>query len=99
MRIKVTATGGDHVIIQTDLRKAGRSYPEGTVLTVPKYVGDYCINYGFAELVKDEPPPKEEAEEETKEEAEEGTPTEAETATAESPENAMEERPPRRRRG
>jgi hypothetical protein len=54
IQIRITAAGACVVINK-------QTWPEGTVLTVPKYDGEMFLRNGFGEVVKDEPAPKGEA--------------------------------------
>jgi len=45
MKIRITSIGVGKVILQRS------DWPEGQILTVPKYDGDYLIHRGLAEKV------------------------------------------------
>ncbi|OGT26068.1 MAG: hypothetical protein A2Z17_06880 [Gammaproteobacteria bacterium RBG_16_66_13] len=84
MKIRITEAGVGKVIL------ARSDWPEGEVLTVPKYDGDFFVREGWAELMKDEPAKEPEPEEEAA--------PQPEAATAEpAGETATQERPSRRR--
>lgn len=88
MRIRIRKAGVGKVIQQRS------DWPEGALLTVPKYDGDMFVREGWGELVVGEPAAEEATQEEEEIEAE------PETATAEpAGETAIQTRPPRRRRG
>lgn len=92
MRIRITKTGVGKVILQRS------DWPEGAVLTVPKYDGDMFTREGWAELVGDEPAPEEKvAEEEAV--LEETQEPEPETATADPFGETAMQKPPKKRKG